>query len=171
MLADMVSLIKQIAMDAFNASNPSSVVFGKVESVNPLRINVEQKMVLTSEFLVLTNAVRDHYIEMTVDHRTDITSLNANHSHTSNSSFEGTAETRISNTVSPPSTTVSSQAQTEVSGTVDTQVNDVKINLDHSHSYSGRKRFLIHNGLKTGEGVILLQIQGGQKFIVMERVV
>lgn len=40
----------------------------------------------------------------------------------------------------------------------------------HNHAYSGRKKFLVHNGLKVGEKVILLRVQGGQRYIVLDRV-
>lgn len=40
----------------------------------------------------------------------------------------------------------------------------------HNHNYSGRKKFLVHNGLQVGEEVILLQVQGGQRYIVLDRV-
>lgn len=39
----------------------------------------------------------------------------------------------------------------------------------HSHSYSGRKKFNIHLGLKVGEKVLLLRVQKGQKFIIIDR--
>lgn len=39
----------------------------------------------------------------------------------------------------------------------------------HRHSYTGRKKFKVHLGLKTGEKVILLRCDGGQKFIVLDR--
>ena len=41
----------------------------------------------------------------------------------------------------------------------------------HNHAYKGRKKFLIHNDLVVGEHVLLLSMQGGQKFIVVDRVV
>lgn len=40
----------------------------------------------------------------------------------------------------------------------------------HNHDYQGRKKFLVYNGLKVGEEVILLQVQGGQRYIVLDRV-
>lgn len=40
----------------------------------------------------------------------------------------------------------------------------------HSHEYKGKKSFKVHLGLKEGEAVILLRIQGGQKYIVLDRV-
>lgn len=41
----------------------------------------------------------------------------------------------------------------------------------HRHAYRGRKKYTVHNGLKTGEEVILLQLPGGQKYIVLDRLV
>ena len=41
----------------------------------------------------------------------------------------------------------------------------------HNHSISGRKTVTVRNGLKIGEKVILLKMQGGQKYIVLDRVV
>lgn len=41
----------------------------------------------------------------------------------------------------------------------------------HNHAYVGRKKFLVHNDLEVGEHVLLLAMQGGQKFVVLDRVV
>lgn len=41
----------------------------------------------------------------------------------------------------------------------------------HSHSLSGRKRITVHHGLKAGEKVVLIQMKGGQRFVVLDRVV
>lgn len=40
----------------------------------------------------------------------------------------------------------------------------------HNHDYTGRKKIKIHNALRIGERVHLLQVQGGQKYIVIDRV-
>jgi len=37
--------------------------------------------------------------------------------------------------------------------------------------FKGRKKFIIHNNLSVGEKVVLLRMQGGQKFIVLDRAV
>jgi len=42
---------------------------------------------------------------------------------------------------------------------------------NHNHSLIGTKQITIHNGLKVGEKVILLRNQGGQKYIVLDKVV
>ena len=42
----------------------------------------------------------------------------------------------------------------------------------HNHGFdSTKKRTTIHNALKAGEEVVLLRQQGGQKYIVLDRVV
>lgn len=40
----------------------------------------------------------------------------------------------------------------------------------HAHQIVGRKKIIIHNALQVGEKVLLLAMQGGQKFIVVDRV-
>lgn len=40
----------------------------------------------------------------------------------------------------------------------------------HTHAYTGRKTFKVKLALKTGEQVLLLRADGGQKFIVLDRV-
>ena len=74
----LLKMIKKTAMDAVNASKPSDVVFGKVISDSPLKIQIDQKLILTSAMLVLTRNVKDFKVKMTVDHRTETAS---NHSH------------------------------------------------------------------------------------------
>lgn len=39
----------------------------------------------------------------------------------------------------------------------------------HAHEYIGRKSYTVHNSLKTGENLLLLRIQGGQRFVVLGR--
>lgn len=118
---DIAKLIKRAAIEAMMESKPTSIVFGNVVSIEPLKINVEQKLTLTTAQLLLTNNVRDYDLEMTVDHTTD---------NTSGADF-----------------------------------------TSHNHAYTGKKIFRVHNGLIVGDEVILLQVQGGQKYIVLEKVV
>lgn len=113
---DIANLIKRAAVEAMNEAKPTALVFGSVVSIEPLKINVEQKLTLTAAQLILTNNVRDYDLYMTVNHST-----------------EGAS--------------------------------------GHSHGYAGKKKFTIHNGLTIGDEVMLLQVQGGQKYIVLEKVV
>ncbi len=40
----------------------------------------------------------------------------------------------------------------------------------HSHKYQGRKKWKVHLALKAGEQVLLMRTDGGQKFIILDRV-
>jgi hypothetical protein len=120
---DMVQIMKRMALDAVNASKPTSLRFGKVISTSPLKIQVEQKMTLTKEFLILTRNVKDHQVEMTVNHETEYKSGGSG-----DSSF-----------------------------------------ASHNHAYTGKKTFTVHNGLVVGDEVIMIQMQGGQKYIVIDK--
>lgn len=39
----------------------------------------------------------------------------------------------------------------------------------HRHRYQGKKKWKVHNALESGEKVILLRCDGGQKYIVLDR--
>ncbi len=97
-MANFIELIKKAAIEAVDTSKPVAFSFGVVVKENPLTINIEQKIELTEEFLILTNAVKLH----------------------------------------------------------ETKINDQKVIID--------------NSLKRNEKVILIRMQGGQKFIVLDRV-
>lgn len=40
----------------------------------------------------------------------------------------------------------------------------------HQHRISGRKKITVHNALVAGDEVILIRQQGGQKFVVLDRI-
>ena len=125
-MPSITELIKTISAQAVAEGSPVSIRFGKVIQEKPLKIEVEQKLLLDEEYehLILTHLVKDYYVDMTVSHVT---------------------ETRAGGSGFP-------------------------MYESHDHDYKGRKKFLIHNGLKMGEKVILLQLQGGQQYIVLDRV-
>ena len=116
--------VKKAALDAVSAAKPFSFTLGTVISVAPLKVRVDQKLELGAAQLILTNAVRDHTVYMTVDHQTENTS-------------GGNGEEAFAS---------------------------------HKHAYTGRKAYRIHLALKAGERVLLLRTDGGQKFIILDRV-
>ena len=121
---DLIQVMKKAALQVYEEGSPSGVFFGQVISISPLKIQVEQRMMLESQHLVLTSLVSEFDVDMTVDHKTESTS-------------GGTGESSFAS---------------------------------HSHDYKGKKTYKIHLGLNIGEKVILLRVQGGQKFIVLDRV-
>lgn len=40
----------------------------------------------------------------------------------------------------------------------------------HAHPYKGRKVFTVHKTLKEGEKVAVVQVQGGQQYLVIDRI-
>lgn len=128
---NFVKLIKKAALEAVYASKPANMVFGKVISASPLKIKVDQKLILTEKQLVLARDVTDYEIEMEP-------SLNGQpHYHLTENRSGGSGDPAFAS---------------------------------HNHEYRGRKKFIVYNALKTGEEVILMQIAGGQQYIVIDRI-
>lgn len=107
--------IAKIAESARGAARPVDFMVGIVETVKPLTIRKNQKLLLEEEFLLLTNAVTDTTREITMSWETE--------------GADG-----------------------------------------HSHQVKGKKKVTYHNALKVGEAVILFQQEGGQKYLVLDRV-
>ena len=55
----MTALIKKIALDAVHASQPTTIVFGSVTSVSPLKVRISQLLELPSASLIPTSAVKN----------------------------------------------------------------------------------------------------------------
>ncbi len=165
---DLLISIKKAAKEAVDAGQPSDFCFGRVTSQKPLKISVEQKMILTSAQLVLTRNVTDYSVEMTVNHTTDNSlDVNMQHSHVLNGQIEAfSGSTDIGGNDDPHMHSYShSHSFTGIAE------NSNSVNLSHSHGYTGRKAFTVHNGLKVGEEVVLMKQKGGQKYLVLDRVV
>ena len=113
---DLYNSIKAAAMKAVDASQPCDFLYGKVTSISPLKILVEQKMTLGSAQLVLTRNVTDYSVNINVDWNTE----DAN---------------------------------------------------EHDHKVMGVKKITIHNALQIGDIVVLLKKKGGQKYLILDKVV
>lgn len=225
-----LAAIKRAATEAVGAAKPFTLTYGEVVRSAPLEIRIDQKLTLTAPQLLLTNAVRDYSVDMTVDHTTEssLGSVSFSHRHTYSGTTEQTGghnhpgsylpetllnitqdarhghmvpagqtggsgdpahshpilagETEEASAHNHPGSVV---PQTEVVVTQDgvhahdysgvTDSDDIfsgnHDRLSHKHGYVGRKTFRVHLGLKTGERVLLLRIQGGQQYIVLDRVV
>ena len=61
----IVKRVHQAAVEAVESTKPVKVYFGEVVSVSPLKINVEQKMVLGEKQLILTRNVTDFKTKIT----------------------------------------------------------------------------------------------------------
>lgn len=63
---DLYSIIKEIVRDEIGVSNPVIFSTGIVESINPLRIRIDQKTLLLPSMIRLTNCVKDYSVEIAV---------------------------------------------------------------------------------------------------------
>lgn len=163
MSSSLGEVIKKMAVGANDANAPTSVLFGTVTSVEPLEITVEQKLKLTEEFLVLTKNVKDYTVNVTMDWNTETTSLNANHSH----STEVNSNISVSSDISPNDN--NQKITNNVTGEVSVSVEQKNIKLTHKHSIKGTKSIMVHNALKINDNVILIQQQGGINFVVLDK--
>lgn len=124
-MANINDAIKQLVMQTLQNTELSDVVSGEVINDNPLQIKIDSKIILTDEFLVLTNNVRDY--ETTVDYI----------EVTESKEETDTEETDKEETPEPTSKTA---------------------------------KCTIHNALKVGDNVLMLQQSGGQMFIVLDKI-
>lgn len=124
-MANINDAIKQLVMQTLQNTELSDVVSGEVINDNPLQIKIDSKIILTDEFLVLTNNVRDY--ETTVDYI----------EVTESEEETDTEETDKEETPEPTQKTA---------------------------------KCTIHNALKVGDNVLMLQQSGGQMFIVLDKI-
>ena len=122
---DLYDVIKAAAIKAVEASQPCDFLYGKVTSVSPLKVYIDQKMTLGSAQLVLTRNVMDYTVPVSVAWETSI----------------------------------------------ETGGKEAASFAPHSHTVSGIKEITILNGLKVDDKVILLKKKGGQKYLILDKVV
>lgn len=71
MSRQLVSMLQKLVAQTNNAMKPTDYCLGVVETVAPLSIRIDQKDILTEEFLILTDLVRDFSVDITVSHTTE----------------------------------------------------------------------------------------------------
>jgi hypothetical protein len=52
-----------------------------------------------------------------------------------------------------------------------TNLKSQEVNLSHQHSIKGKNEIIIHNALQVGDEVVLLKQKGGQRYLVIDKVV
>lgn len=71
MSRQLVSTLQKLVAQTNNAMKPTDYCLGVVETIAPLSIRIDQKDILTEEFLILTDLVRDFSVDITVSHTTE----------------------------------------------------------------------------------------------------
>lgn len=121
---ELLEIIKQISNQILDNKDSFEYRKGTVESVSPLTVRIDQKVLLEEDELILTHLVRDYEVDISVSHETEPFEL------------------------------------------IEQLATDIK---EHKHRYVGKKKIKIHQGLKQGEEVVLLKVQGGQTHIILDR--
>lgn len=143
--------IKTLAVGAVQHTAPTRFNFGTVTSAAPLVIRIDQKISLSDDFLILTNAVKDHAVDITVSWQT----VEDNYLDDNARKHTHTLTQTVGNIGAP------------VGGSTDPSID---FDTTHKHDIKGRKKITVHNGLTVGEKVLLCRIQGGQKYVVIDRI-
>lgn len=128
-MSELAQLIQTLSLNAIEQGKPMNICFGIVETINPLSIRLDQKLILKEKSLILTNAVRDYKTKFTFDNP------NIKQVYTTWDMSESSESTE----------------------------NKIAFKEKIQHEVT------IYNGLNKGDKVLLLRVQGGQKFIVLDR--
>lgn len=119
--SNFIEAMKKSAIEAIRAENPTSIVYGKVISDIPLQVQVNGKLNLDEEFLVLTKNVSDYEVEIDLK-------------------FEGKGSILCGQ--------------------------DKEILKELSMESAKIK---VKNALKINDEVVLIQMQGGQKYVILDK--
>lgn len=130
-MTDIHRMIKQSAVDAIEASSPVRIVWGTVVTASPLKIMVDQKLVLTSEQLVLTHNVLDYQTKI---------------------SFDNAGIKQLFDKWNISEQTLEETKKIAFTAKVEHEIT-------------------VYNHLEDGDEVLMIQLQGGQRYVVFEKVV
>ena len=144
----MIEVIQDIIRQSIDFNKFSDVTYGEVVGVEPLKIKLNEILTLEEENIILTNAVKDHEIDITVQWETEDKNIQGVDTHTH--PFIDTGALGITKSAETlPST---------------------NINSTHKHDIKGKKKIIVHNKLKSGEKVLMIKTYGGQKYVVIDRI-
>lgn len=71
MSRQLVETLQRLTVQTEQAMKLCDYCLGVVESTSPLTIRIDQKDIVTEEFLILTDLVRDYSVDITVSHTTE----------------------------------------------------------------------------------------------------
>lgn len=141
---NLVALIKQIALETFESHKPTQLVFGTVTSVEPIEVLVEQKLTLTSAQLVVSKhcLLEDYTIEL-----------------------DGCSPTTPDQSIALAGSSISVD-------NVNYSIEGHTVNVSgHTIEVEGHTFDIYGYMLEVGDTIALLRQQGGQKYLILDKVV
>lgn len=146
--SEIIKVIKQAGIEAVETKKPSAILFGTVQSIEPLSIFIDQKTILEADELILVRNVTDFQTEISFD----------------DSSIKN--EIQIGNRPLAPDGVLTVNPDT---GAEESSPAILKGKLSFQEKI--RHKITVYNSLKIGEKVIVQRMQGGQRFVILDRVV
>lgn len=129
---DLVKAMQGVAVNAVENSKPVNILFGTVQSVSPIKVFIEQKLVLGQKQLIIP--------ENMTDYKTKI-------------SFDNPSVKQIFTTFN----------MQESSESTPSKMSFKQPSVKHEVT--------VYNALRAGDKVILFRMSGGQKYLILDRVV
>jgi hypothetical protein len=184
----LLQTLGKISQNAEESTKPTTLEFGEVvsEEYAPLEIQIHDKLILDEAFLELTNAVKDHWVDIEVYWETiddnDLLEYQTNHYSNIDIQNKNTDIQNANVTIHNANVAAyNSHTHTGNQGkptsspnapmsTVSNQSKEAKHHTSHLHNIAGRKKIRVYNGLHKGEKVVLLRMRGGQKYLVLDRI-
>lgn len=145
---DIVQSIRSIASSVQSNSKPVDFFFGTVVSEKPLKILVEQKLLLSEKQLILMRNTSDYETEISFDNP------------------EIMQEIEIKG--------LNSLGEIDLNGSpqkLNILQDNAQIKCFISNKAKTKHKITVYNGLKNGEKVILARFFGGEKFLILDRTV
>lgn len=112
----MIDVVKQMAIEAMNASDPTAIMYGEITSTSPLEVNIDQRFTVPDDLLIVPESLK-HF------------EINIYHNHVYKD--DGT------------------ESETEFA--------------------LPNKPLVIRRGLESGDKVVLVRVQGGQQYLILDR--
>lgn len=67
-MATLLDVIKLAGSQAVNAENPVNVLFGIVTAINPLSVQIDQKLILPEEVLIIPEHMTRYEVDLSHSH-------------------------------------------------------------------------------------------------------
>lgn len=161
-MPDFVEMVKSIAVNAVNATNPVALVFGTVKKVSPLAIKISDQVTLYKEMLIVPKHLNRRMAHVQIEGTTRKTEITY-------PPFESLSHTHGIGNEYPIKFKVGDQEIT-ISGEVTDETTfyfpDFPPNY-HNHEVSLGSMITIYEGLQVGDKTALLRMQGGQQYFVL----
>ena len=171
-MANLLNTIQQIAVQAVQANNPISFLYGTVKKVNPLAIEIgDNGLVIPEEGLILCEPVIEKKLTIT-KHTHSVGSTVSDHYHAFSAAGVPVPCPYTASTHSPTGPSSLNSSDTVDNTVLDAYCQEFKMDDEHklpTEPDDDKIVVTINKALEVGEKVVMLKVCSGQEFIVLSR--